>query len=495
MNLRSAARHFELPLWWRLLVIAVGALIMCACRAPMTAPQQVATHPSAIEPNTMQGRAMQGRAMNAPAPHRRVRGTGPHSSQQRGHVQPASHVAPGQSEVHPPPSPALPHGAMPHAAMPHAAMPHGAMPHGAMPHGAMPHGAMPHGAMPHGAMPYAGTSYGPGPAACAHCPPHGNGHGTRDVGLPYQPPEISETRPPDEYICDGGDRPLHTKIGPDFAVYGLDLEDTVAHYDTLDGRREVEASNKVCIYAPRFAAVRQVRGITQHEQHDLIGRIHLPVAATQHEEAQLASQLNQPLQPLGRIGSKRASAFRERNAGVPLDSAVGVIGVDGQQRLHVPFRVLATGVYEQSEEARLANAIDAAIAWSHDAVVEVMVGEKRLAVDTHDTKLGQTYMVKKEGAPAIRIIKVASRKEAQPGEIVEFTLRFDNVGDELIGNVTILDNLTTRLEYVEDSQTCTLESAFFVEPNEGESLALRWEIIDPVEPGAGGVITFKCRVR
>ena len=38
---------------------------------------------------------------------------------------------------------------------------------------------------------------------------------------------------------------------------------------------------------------------------------------------------------------------------------------------------------------------------------------------------------------------------AQPGEEVEFTLRFDNVGDRVIGNVTIIDSLTTRLEYVD----------------------------------------------
>ena len=46
---------------------------------------------------------------------------------------------------------------------------------------------------------------------------------------------------------------------------------------------------------------------------------------------------------------------------------------------------------------------------------------------------------------------------ALPGEVVEFTHRFDNVGDHEIGNVTIVDNLTTRLEYVPNSATSSVD--------------------------------------
>ena len=63
--------------------------------------------------------------------------------------------------------------------------------------------------------------------------------------------------PPDEYICDGGDDGLPVGVRADWRVDGLEQEDTVAHYDTLDGRVVVQPSNRVCIYAPRFAAVRR----------------------------------------------------------------------------------------------------------------------------------------------------------------------------------------------------------------------------------------------
>jgi hypothetical protein len=36
---------------------------------------------------------------------------------------------------------------------------------------------------------------------------------------------------------------------------------------------------------------------------------------------------------------------------------------------------------------------------------------------------------------------------------------------------------------------------FLSDYNEAESLVLRWEIIEPMKPGEGGVIRFRCRVR
>jgi uncharacterized repeat protein (TIGR01451 family) len=100
-----------------------------------------------------------------------------------------------------------------------------------------------------------------------------------------------------------------------------------------------------------------------------------------------------------------------------------------------------------------------------------------------------------EGKSRLRIVKIADKQNAKPGDIVDFTIRFDNVGDQTIGNVTVIDNLSGRLEYVEDSQECSVKADFFTQPNDGESLALRWEIIDPMKVGDGGVVRFKCRVR
>jgi uncharacterized repeat protein (TIGR01451 family) len=92
-------------------------------------------------------------------------------------------------------------------------------------------------------------------------------------------------------------------------------------------------------------------------------------------------------------------------------------------------------------------------------------------------------------------LKLASSGEGLPGEEIEFTLRFDNIGDQVIGNVTIADNLTTRLEYMPGSAKSSVNADFITEQNDVGSLVLRWEIKDPVKPGAGGVLRFKVKVR
>ena len=64
-----------------------------------------------------------------------------------------------------------------------------------------------------------------------------------------------------------------------------------------------------------------------------------------------------------------------------------------------------------------------------------------------------------------------------------------------MGNVTIVDNLTTRLEFVPGTAQSSMNASFSTQPNEVGSLVLRWEITNPIEAGQGGVIRFQCRVR
>ena len=99
------------------------------------------------------------------------------------------------------------------------------------------------------------------------------------------------------------------------------------------------------------------------------------------------------------------------------------------------------------------------------------------------------------GNPKLRVVKVASTPFAQPGEEVDFTIRFDNVGNQPIGNVTILDSLNTRLEYVADSAQCSVDAKFSTQPNEGDSVVVRCEVTNPLEAGKGGILRFRCRVR
>ena len=56
------------------------------------------------------------------------------------------------------------------------------------------------------------------------------------IGGEWSPDGIARPWPADEYLRDGGDRGLEVRVKQDWQVLGLDIEDAVAHYDTLDGQ-------------------------------------------------------------------------------------------------------------------------------------------------------------------------------------------------------------------------------------------------------------------
>jgi uncharacterized repeat protein (TIGR01451 family) len=301
--------------------------------------------------------------------------------------------------------------------------------------------------------------------------------------------------PKDEYLFDGGDHTPKVQVERDWSVEGLNLEDTVIHYDTLDGQTRVQPSNRVCLYAPRFASVRKVYGALQHEQHQRSAGVELPVPLSGLGDVQSATTNVQPLQPgLGRA-ALAPGQFLERQPPVTVENREGLIGAYGSLLPYEDFRIIRDGLMDSSEKARLASRIDAAVAWSHDKAVQVVIDNIATQEDVGITAAEGVHVYELHGKPRVRICKVASRCDAQPGEIVEFTIRFDNVGDQVIGNVTIIDNLTTRLEYVADSQSCSRKADFSSSENQGESLALRWEIVEPVPVNEGGVIRFRCQVR
>ena len=84
-------------------------------------------------------------------------------------------------------------------------------------------------------------------------------------------PATSAELYPDEYICDGGDEGLPTSVAKDGTVT-LQFEETVGTFLDDDATRHVEPSNRVCVYAPSFAAVRTIsRPITDHKVDKIAG--------------------------------------------------------------------------------------------------------------------------------------------------------------------------------------------------------------------------------
>lgn len=312
---------------------------------------------------------------------------------------------------------------------------------------------------------------------------------------PWVPPGIAGPWPQDEYLEDGGDREVPVNLGSAGDVHGLELEDTVAVYETIDGQRKIKPSNRVCLYAPRFAAVRQVTTPFENLQNDKLTAVSMPVLPQLNQEDRLATTAVQPEQPVGGIATGHPSIERTEEVVTPAISLQPVLGVENGFAIYENLLVMRKGIFEESEKPRLIEAIDAAITWTHDKAVQVVL-DGRAAVDfTGNQKAQATFRVDVPNHPCLRVIKIASTKVAKPGDIVDFTIRFDNVGDQTIQHVELIDNLTTRLEYVPQTAQSSRRAEFTTRANDGDSLVLRWDFVDPLPAGEGGLVRFHCRVR
>lgn len=314
---------------------------------------------------------------------------------------------------------------------------------------------------------------------------------------PWSPPGIRRPWPQDEYLADGGDRGLPARVAQQWEVQGLEPEDTVAHYDTLAGQTIVQPSNRVYIYSPRFGAVRQVVGLVANEQSNRAAGVHFPERLAAPATTQLATTSTQNVQPDYQVSARPPVIYRGKRGDGAMSNATGPRGI--QQDFFLPYedlRIIREGVIDAAEMGWLARGSAAAEVWSREQQVQVILDHRAATVVANVQTSPTVYTVEQPPPrPELRVVKVASTGFAEPGDEVAFTIRFDNVGNELIGNVTVIDNLTTRLEYVPDSAQCSLPAEFFTEPNQGDSLALRCELADPLPPGEGGVIRFRCRVR
>lgn len=301
--------------------------------------------------------------------------------------------------------------------------------------------------------------------------------------------------PSDEYLCDGGDQGLPAAVRKDRSVAGLEQQDTVAHYDTVDGRTVITPSNRVCIYAPRFAAVRKVVDLRAYARYDAAGGATQQLAPVRLNEREGATTTAALLEPGVHREREPSSLLKERRQAGELDRDRRVAAVIGSLAPYANLEIVRTGEYTGEDRVKLARASLHAVTWTSRQAAQVTLDRRRAQAEVSVQTPGTIYHLLTPNNPRLRLVKLASRGDALPGEEVEFTLRFDNVGDRVIGNVTIADNLTTRLQYVPDSQKSSLSANFSPEPNDGESLVLRWEIAEPIQPGQGGVLQFRARVR
>ncbi|MGQ9503789.1 MAG: hypothetical protein ACUVQR_02665 [Thermogutta sp.] len=311
----------------------------------------------------------------------------------------------------------------------------------------------------------------------------------------WNPPGISPPWPQDELLADGADLPPFAGV-QDGVLGGINSEDTVAQFTADNGDTRVQPFNRVFIYSPRFASVRQVVNVRQDEQAERVGGVYVPTQLAQSAETQPVGTSTQNYQPVAGVQRRGIAQFESQQHDGAVSQVLGAYGFSDGFKPYENFSLIVRGIVESDEIPLLANAVQAAIVWSSDQNLHVIIDGQRAAESNAVSRIHSVYRVEgRYGQANLRLVKVASQATAQPGETVDFTLRFDNVGTAPITQLVIVDSLSTRLEYVPDSSQTSVPAKLTVQPNEAGSSTLQWEIENPLPPGEGGIIRFSCRVR
>jgi uncharacterized repeat protein (TIGR01451 family) len=300
---------------------------------------------------------------------------------------------------------------------------------------------------------------------------------------------------PNEFICDGGDNAPKARARAGDQIIGVDLEDTVVRYTTDAGDVHVQPSNKVCLYAPRFAAVRKVTGAES-------GDLAVGAVGVERPEGPIHSQLNQPglavtgRDDLGRGSSVRGpDAMRARDRGVPVEVVLQPEVAEDVLAILANLAFINRGILRDTDKPWIAKAAHAAVTWSIDEQVAVTVNSVAPVTLTRDLHAEEMVVYDFPDAGRLRICKMADKSDALPGEMVTFIIRVDNVGDSAVRDIVITDSLVTRLEYVPASETSSVDADFTTQQNDGQSLRLTWKLNKELKVGEGATIEFKCKVR
>lgn len=300
---------------------------------------------------------------------------------------------------------------------------------------------------------------------------------------------------PQEFLCDGGDHPPPARLNRNDRIIGLQPEDTVVHGTNLAGEIEFRASNRVCLYAPRFASVRKITGAASGQR--VVGAVGVdgPVGPNRIDILQPRLTVTEQLAPARSEATRRLDAMRERNRGVPVEGVRQLEQATDVLAAVAGIRVLEIDRLRRDELAVLRRAATNAVTWSTNLTLEVAVDDVKPPVLTQNRSVEGVTVYDFPDSGRLQIVKLADRHHAQPGDTVTFMIRVDNVGDSPIDHVVVTDNLTTRLEYVEGTQECDVDAAFLAEPNPEGSVRLEWKLEGELAVGDSVTIRFECLVR
>ncbi|WP_165065175.1 DUF11 domain-containing protein [Paludisphaera rhizosphaerae] len=305
--------------------------------------------------------------------------------------------------------------------------------------------------------------------------------------------------PRDEYLCDGGDRGAKAGAGPGGAIRGVDPRDAVVRFDVgLDAYADpkILPTNRVCIYAPRFAEIRVSTGTIENVE---IHGLNLNTLTQRAAQAQKTDDIRRLVQnqaaELAR-DQRRVQAARSKSYAGESSEVRGAMGyVDVQH----------PKIGSQSQSAQIEKLRQApVIAREKVKVIGIKTAEAPIVAELvqgtseairSQPPLEMTGIETPPNRPGLAVVKRVDVTEAEPGDTVTYAIAYRNMGNTPIRSVSIIDSLLPRLEYVAGSAKGPKGSAFTVGENTAGSTELRWDLKETIPPGASGYVSFQAIVR
>ena len=301
---------------------------------------------------------------------------------------------------------------------------------------------------------------------------------------------------PDEYLADGGDRqlPVHYFGG---SRQGLETEDTVAEYSDHRGESHVRASNRVAIYSPRFGSVRVVEGTDSGTQ------IQYAVKTTESSSVGSLERDEAIHQSVAEESLAAAGSWRKVDGSDAHKSAAESSATSRPQRTDKADQGLQAEsvngmqILEREQGTRFHQELANAAVWSREQFPKLS-GATAQAAQTQTRMTAQsTVGIDDQRArnSEVHIIKLADHDSAKSGDIIRFTIRFINTGDYDLHDVRIVDNLTPRLQFIQDSVQTDREGDVVTKPNGEGSEILTFVLDAPLPAHQSGTIKFEVRVK
>jgi uncharacterized repeat protein (TIGR01451 family) len=265
-------------------------------------------------------------------------------------------------------------------------------------------------------------------------------------------PILGPKKPLEEILSDGGDVGPRVGIDPEGKLGGLDPTDTAAEYRYGASPRRVVISNRVCLFSPRFAVLRQ-------ENLPAAEGALVPLAGVQTALAEAVLFNRERPDKLWTSTTTRGYVTK-----------VGVRGTQSRMGLAGLERIEGLAATASVEGLRfMATVIEAASAT-------------------------QVSNACRPDQPLV-ITKYADPKAPNVGDVVTFVIKYENYGAKPIRDVIIADSLASRFEFLPGSAQTDRPTVFTVQANEVFSALLRWEVKGELLPGQSGVVRFQARVR